>query len=216
MQFAALISRGILCMSYNDSDEWLTSSLNATMVEAYSLLFAMHLKNRFDLNAEEYAVVRTLFAAYYAQKVCSNSAPKNCPPLLYRCKDIWRDVGSPNAVDDRLASVEEVRNQIAPDGVLSIKVICDILAKAGPQRMQKLISERLLYTYMSRSPTDSRAMYCAIDYPPYFVWLILQNLRNGKNPLFNLLIKFGNMKTILTKFSEELITSKLFIDKVAR
>lgn len=216
LRFASLVARGFLSMSYNDSDEWLTPALNVTMIETYSLLFAMHMRNRFDLNLEEYGLVRTLFAAYYAQMVQANDAKKDVPPILYRCKDIWRDAGSPNAIDERLESVKETRDKIAPDGKLSIATICSILQECGPSRMQKFISDKLVYAFMSRTPSDTRIQFCAIDYPPYFVYQVLANLKNGKNPLFNTLIKFGNMKAILTRFATELITSKMFIDKVVR
>ena len=216
IRFANLVARGILCMSYNDSEEWLTPALNVTMIEMYSLLFAMHLKNRFDLNIEEYALVRTLFAAYYAQLVSENSAPKEIPPILYRCKELYRDVGTPRAIDERLAVVGEVRQKLDPTWKLSIKTICEILKQCGPQRMQKMMSDRLLYAFMSRSPVDAQTMYCAIDYPPYFVYALLANMRNGKNPLINMLIKFGNNGRLLSEFSKELISSKMFIDKVIR
>ena len=216
VKLANLVGRGILCMSYNDSDEWLTPNLNVQMIEAYSLLFAMHLKNRFDLSLEEYALIRTLFAAYYAQMVQSPIAPKEIPPILYRCKELYRDAGTARAIDERMEQVSEARNKVAPDGTLNISVICKILPQCGPARIQKLLSERLLYSFMARSPVDSQTMFCAIDYPPYFVYLLLANLRNGKNPLFNLLIKFGNMKAKFNAFADELVSSKMFIDKVLR
>lgn len=216
VQFALLITRGLLCMSYNDSDAWLTPSLRILIVEAYSLCMTMRMKTLFDLNFEEFALCRLLFAAYMAQMLDSPSAPKEVPPLLYSCKFLYMDTGTPRTIDDRFEGISEVRTRIAPNMELNIDVICAILREKGPERMKKLLKPAAFYQFMSRSPSDSQSMLLAIDYPPYFVYMLLNNLRGGKNPFFQNLIKFGDMKRSLVRFTDELISSKLFIDKVSR
>lgn len=99
---------------------------------------------------------------------------------------------------------------------LSIDTICAILREKGPDRMKKLLKPVAFYQFMSRSPSDSQSMLIATDYPPYFVYMLLANLRGGKNPFFQSLIKFGDMKKTLVKFTDDLVSSKMFIDKVSR
>jgi len=216
VQFASLIARGLLCMSYNDSDAWLTPSLRIMIVEAYSLCMTMRMKTLFDLNFEEFALCRLLFAAYMAQMLDSPTAPKEVPPILYSCKFLYMDTGTPRTIDDRFEGISEVRTRIAPSMDLSIDTICAILREKGPDRMKKLLKASAFYQFMSRSPSDSQSMLLAIDYPPYFVYMLLNNLRGGKNPFFQNLIKFGDMKRTLVRFTDDLINSRLFIDKVTR
>lgn len=216
MQLASAVARGLLCMSYNDSDVWLTPALRMTLVETYSLCMTQRMKTLFDLNFEEYALVRLLFAAYMAQMLDSENQAKEVPPMLYSCKFLYMDTGNPRTIDDRFEGISATRTKIAPDMSLSIDTICKIMQVHGPQRMQKLLKTAAFYQFMSRSPMDSQSMLLACDYPPYFVYMLLNNLRGGKNPFFQSLIKFGDMKRTLVKFTDDLINSRMFIDKVSR
>jgi len=216
MQLASAVVRGLLCMSFNDSEAWLTPSLRNDIIEAYSLCYTMRMKTLFDLNVEEYALVRLLFAAYMAQMLDSENIAKEVPPTLYSCKFLYLDTGTPRTIDERLEGVSEVRTRLAPDMHLDIDVICGILREKGPDRMKKLLKPASFYQFMSRSPSDSQSMLISTDYPPYFVWMLLNNLRGGKNPFFQSLIKFGDMKRTLIRFVNDLTSSKMFIDKVSR
>jgi len=216
IQLAQNVARGLLCMSYNDSDAWLTPSLRIQIIEIYSLCMTMRMKTLFDLNVEEYQLVRLLFAAYMAQMLDEQQSASEIPPILYSCKFLFMDTGTPRTIDDRFEGISEVRNRVGADMRLSIDAICKILAEKGPDRMKKLLKAPSFYQFMSRSPTDSQSMLVAIDYPPYFVYMLLNNLRGGKNPFFQSLIKFGDMKRTLVKFTTELIGSRMFIDKVSR
>jgi len=215
IRFANQVARGILCMSYNDSDVWLPSSLSKTIIEVYSLLMAQHLKQRFNLDLNEYGEVRTLFAAYMAQMLQSDEDPKDVPPILNSCKFLFQDTGTPRTVTERLEKYEDERKKVAPDMHLNLSVICQVLAAKGPQRMNKL-TDRMLTTFMSRSPMDSQNMLFAMDYPPYFVYLLLNNVRGGKNPMFQNLIKFGDIKSKMLSFAETLLAYKPFISKLER
>jgi len=98
---------------------------------------------------------------------------------------------------------------------LSVDAICKILASAGPSRMSKL-STKALYVFMTRAPIDSQEMSFAIDYPPYFVYMMLNNLRGGKNPLFQKLYKYPEVLKTVKQFAVDLVQSKLFIDRISR
>ena len=217
-RFANLIAKGLLCMSYNDSVIWLTPAMSVSVIEAYSALFAMHLKGLFNLNnLEEYNFVRTMFAAYIAQQLDDPVYIKeDVPPLLNRCNFLYEG-GSMRELHDRFEQVAETRKKISPSGEFNIEVICELIRKHGPRRMQKLNS-RMLYVLMSRSPMDSQNMMFAMDYPPYFVYLLLNNVRGGKNPLFMNLLKFAgtNMKKSMARFADEIVSNKFIIERISR
>ena len=216
VQLAQNVARGLLCMSYNDSPTWLTPALRIQLIEIYSLCMTMRMKTMFELNIEEYALTRLLFAAYMAQMLDEEQENMEVPPILYSCKFLFMDTGTPRTIDDRFEGISDVRNQVDPTMKLSIDAICNILHAKGPDRMKKLLKSASFYQFMSRSPLDSQSMLMAIDYPPYFVYMLLNNLRGGKNPFFQSLIRFGDMKRTLVKFSTELISSRMFIDRVSR
>lgn len=217
IRFAQLIAKGLLCMSYNDSDIWLSPNLSVPVIEAYSSLFAMHLKSMYNLNGlEEYAFVRTMFAAYIAQLLGPADDKHDIPVLLNRCNFLYEGE-SMRVLTERFDRVAEVRNDIAPDGHFDINVVCQLIAKCGPERMKKLTA-KTLYVLMTRSPMDSQNMLFAMDYPPYFVYLLLNNVRGGKNPLFMNLLKFGglNLKKRMDRFAQELVENKYIIERISR
>jgi len=215
VQLASMVARGLLCMSYNDSPVWLTPSLRITLIEAYSMCMTMRMKTLFDLNFEEFALCRLLFAAYMAQML-DEECDKEIPQILYNCKFLFMDTGTPKTIADRFDGISDARNRVAPNMELSIETICAILREKGPERMKKLLKAPAFYQFMSRSPSDSQSMLLAMDYPPYFVHMLLNNMKGGKNPFFQSLIRFGDMRRTLTKFVDELVSSKMFIDKVSR
>lgn len=216
MQLASSVARGLLCMSYNDSPVWLTPMLRCWIIEMYSLCLTMRMKTLFDLNMEEYSLFRLLFAAYMAQMLDEEDSTKEVPPILYSCKFLYQDTGTMRTIDDRMEAISGVRAQVSPTMDLNIDKICKIMQEKGPARAKKLLKASSFYQFMSRSPSDSQSMLCSIDYPPYFVWMLLENLRGGKNPFFQSLIRFGDMKRTIVKFTNELISSRTFIDKVSR
>lgn len=215
LRFAALVSRSLLCMSYNDSDAWLTPILATKIIECYSLLIGLHLKNTYNLNFDEYGFVRTLFAAYMAQMLDSPKAPQEIPPLLYRCRFLYQDTGTPRSIDERFEKVAELRQRIAPDNRLDIDIVCQLIAGCGPSRMAKLTAHTL-YAFMTHSPMDNQNMSFALDYPPYFVYLLLDNMKGGKNGLIINLLKFGDLKKDMNVFVQDLLSTKLFIEKIKR
>lgn len=216
VDFASLVAKGMLCMSYNDSDDWLTPILAVTIIEMYSLMFSSFLKNKYNLDFEEMGLVRTLFAAYAAQLLDKEAMrTAKVPPLLYRCKFLYQDTGSIRAMEQRFDSFNESRFKASPDGSLNIDVICKIIQDVGPTRMKDL-QARTVYAFMSRSPMDSQNMLFAIDYMPYFVYLMLHNLKGGKNPSFQTMLKFGDVKRKMLQFADELVDSRRFIEIVNR
>ena len=215
LNFSSLVSRGLLCMSYNDADAWLTPTLNVMIIDIYSLLISSLLRDRFNLDVEEMLLVRTLFAAYMAQLLDGEGSPLDVPPLLNRCKFLYPG-GTPRSIYERLEKISDVRHSVAPSGELSIAAISRILASgAGPGRM-KMFTDRTFYGYMSHSPGDNQIMSFAMDYPPYFVWELLWNLAGGKNPLFQKLYKYPETKRSVRQFVNELVMSQLFIDRISR
>ena len=116
----------------------------------------MRMKTLFDLNFEEFALCRLLFAAYMAQMLESENETSEVPPILYSCKFLFLDTGTPRTIDDRLMNVSDVRTQLAPTMKLSIDTICGILRAKGPERMKKLLKTSAFYQFMSRSINSCR------------------------------------------------------------
>lgn len=210
-RLCALVSRGVLCASYNDSDAWLSPNLAAFIIESYSTMIAVHLRSIFNLGFDEFRLVHTLIAAYYAQLLGGEDALMEVPPLLYRCTFL----GNGAEIVERLNIFKEECQKLNNGWKLSLDIVCKLLATCGPARMKTLTSKQL-YITMSRGSIDSQAMLIALDYPPYWVYQLLANSQGSKNPNISNLIKFTDMKRKIIQFANELVASKLFIDRINR
>ncbi len=208
--FAGQITKAMLCLSYNDSDQWLTPQLCVFVIKSYSLMLGSMLGNFYNLDFAERRLVQTVFAAYMAQMVGPAGAPTDIPPLLNRCGFL----GTPEEIKARMSLFTEVREAESMQQ-LSIANCCRMLSVAGPARM-KAVEENKIYVPMSRAPGDSQNMLVAIDYPPFWVFQILANLKASKNPMFTNMMENADLRREVMTFGRELASSKQFINKVNR
>lgn len=205
-----LVMRGMLSMSYNDSDSWLTTKLASFIIESYSMTITILLKRFYELDIMEYKLVQTLFAAYYAQLLGQHDSSLAVPPLLFRCPFL----GSVPEITERMNMINPLR---ANDGesLLTPSEICKILVKVGPPRMHTF-NENRLYTMFSTGGSDQQSMMLAIDYPPYWVYQLIKNVSGGKNSILSNIFKIVGMREKVMQFCQELNLSNTFIDRVNR
>ena len=194
-RLAALISRGVLCMSYNDSDAWLNASMSEVVLDAYSFILTSPLRMMFNLDIEQEKLIRTILSLYMAQQLQSPKDVEEIPSLLFRCR--W--LGTPQEIQTRLEPIAEHRQKLAKDygladsNEVTFDMACALIAKFGPDRMSKFTGTNFV-RFMSRSSMDRNATIMALYYPPYFVYSILATLHGLKHPIFTALTKFSDMK----------------------
>ena len=211
-RLAALIARGTLCMSYNDSDTWLNSYDSAILLDAYSYTMTSPIRQLFNLDLEEERLVRTLFAAYMAQMLQGVSESNlDIPPLLHRCSFL----GTPREVMERLEPLAEDRAKLTKAAGLapnefSLDIVCKLIALHGPDRMKNFNSNNLV-RFMSRSSMERNATIMSLYYPPYFVYMLLAAMHGMKHPIYSTLLKFGDMKRNLFKLEQDIIHSPTVI-----
>lgn len=216
-RLASLISRGVLCMSYNDSDGWLNASMSEVVLDAYSFVLTSPLRMMFNLDIEQEKLIRTILALYMAQRLQSTKDSEEIPSLLFRCR--W--LGTPQEIKTRLEPVAEHRQKLAKELALADKnevtfdMACALIAKFGPDRMSKFTGTNFV-RFMSRSSMDRNATIMALYYPPYFVHNILATLHGFKHPIFSGLTKFSDMKRKLFKFESDLISFSFLLGSIDR
>ena len=65
-EFAALITRGLLCMSYNDStDQWLNSTSTETILDAYVYIVMSYVRSLYNLDTKLQAIMINVIAFYW-------------------------------------------------------------------------------------------------------------------------------------------------------
>lgn len=214
-RLASLISRGVMCMSYNDSDQWLNASMGEVVLDTYSFIMTSPFRMMFNLDLESEKLMRTLFAAYMAQELSNKY--EEVPSLLFRCQK-W--LGAPSDIQTRFEKMGEERNKLERElhlqpNELTVDVCCALMAKYGPERMKKLTSSNLV-RFMSRSAMDRNATIMSIYYPPFFVHSLLASMGGTKNPIFSNVLKFSDTKRKVIKFADDLVQSGILLGNIDR
>ncbi|MBO4734963.1 MAG: hypothetical protein J5614_01075 [Paludibacteraceae bacterium] len=217
-EFAALITRGLLCMSYNDStDQWLNATSSETILDAYVYIVMSYVRSLYNLDTEQEKLLKTFFAVYYAQRLQANNDPLDIPPILNRCK--W--LGTPREISERLEPTFEFRRKTAKElklhdaDYLSFDLTCKLCAEFGPDRMKNFGSASLV-SYMSRGAMRRNASIMSLYYPPYFVFMLLCALHGLKHPIFANLLKFPDQKKKIFEFSKDLTKHDMLFDSLKR
>ena len=207
---ASMIVRAALCATFDVSESmWVNPKMAAAIIECYASIVCHVCRQAFNLSFEEQKFVETLFGAYMAQILAPADSDLEHPPLLLRCTFL----GSAADIIGRLDSIKQYRDGAGND-VLRPYKICEILAKAGPPRMNRFRPENL-YRLMSTSSTDSQTMLVAVDYPPYWVYQMLRNVSGYKNPLISTAMRMNlRLKNLMTEFGTELQESGIIVKQL--
>ena len=209
---ASMIVRAALCQTFDDVvGMWLNPKMASEVIECYASIAGHVCRQTYNLNFEEQKFVETLFATYMAQMLGPADGDLKVPPLLLRCTFL----GSANDIIGRLESINQYR-ELNGDSVLRPAKICEIIAKAGPPRMNHFLPQNF-YRSMSASSLDSQTMLVAIDYPPYWVYQMLKNVSGYKNPLISTAMRMNlKLKNLMTQFGTELQGSGVIVEQLNR
>ena len=209
---AGMVVRAALCQTFNDAEGlWVNPKLASSIIENYASIAGHVCRQTYNLNFEEQKFVETLFATYMAQLLGPSNGDLKVPPLLLRCTFL----GSATDIIGRLESINQYR-EVGGDSILRPTQICQILAKAGPPRMNRFLPQNF-YRSMSASSLDSQTMLVAIDYPPYWVYQMIRNVSGYKNPLISTAMRMNlKLKNLMTQFGTELQGSGVIVEQLNR
>lgn len=203
--------RGMLIMSYNDSDAWLTPRLAAFIIESYSMTISTLIDRMYVLDPMELRNIQTLIAAYYAQLCGGKELSKEIPELLFRCTSL----GSIADIRNNLDVYAEAREQLNNGYELNWDVIETLLKTKGPERM-KNFNKYDVTKLFTGSAVDSQALSIAMDYPPYWVTEVLKVISGTKILNIDRVMKQTSFRKQIPGFVEDLVKSETFIRSVNR
>lgn len=186
MVMAAYV-RGLLVMSYNDAitsgKSWMTPSFTGYLIDSYSMAISRILTRTYALEFDEEQYVRTAFAFFYATLVVEHAGAPAAVGLLGRIGSL----GSPGEIQNRVNILLEKYKPESRD----ITLLCNAIAQTGISRMSKFNVSKLMSMFCSSS-ADNLYLSVAIDYPPYWAYLLLRHESGDK------CIQIGNLYKLST------------------
>lgn len=170
--FMNSICRGHLVASYHDAEQWLTPALNVFLVKTYSMTMAGAITRYFNLSITENLLVMGIFALYMCQMLDGDNT-NTFPALFNKCA--W--IGNHND----LANIAELCKERSAKG-LTLRDVCELIAEHGPDKLKKF-DVRTLKVLAGNIGGDPIVTYISMEYPPYWLYLVVLALGGAKIPL---------------------------------
>lgn len=205
------VVRAFLCMSYNDSKEWLTPKASAFIIEFYTMAMETVMDRLYNLNWEEALIPKLLFAWHYAELLSSPDEKSDVPALLTKSSSIFKGNLSGASLQELITSVLEIKAKRQ----MTIDVVVECIKKLGASRMSKL-NKQNIYRYFAVSSADNTSMMISMDYPPYLLHQILKIAAGGKHAILTTVYKNRFDRKYVDKVLDQLVMDKALIEGVKR
>ena len=164
--------RGMLTRSYNQSEGWLTPRINTYIIQTFCMSVSNIIALNENLAPNDKLLVASIFALYMAQLLSSPHENLAKPTLFYRCTFL----GNHKELDEIATRIAHVSQH-----GLTIQSVCECIAELGPTRLQRFNANIFYRSCVSLGPsTDSIATQIALEYPPYWVMMLLKALDGYK------------------------------------
>lgn len=197
----SMFIKGMLTRSYAMSkDVWLSPSHNQFMIRSYAMLISTIIARMTGLNYNELLNVAMVFALYMTQMLSINDRYLDkdpIPPSFYN--QVYLGQRS-----DLIRFVDENREELQTR--LDLNRCCKIISNIGSAKVKNYNID-LLYRQCSSlgSYIDKLTTMIALEYPPYWMWMILQTVSGAKLGNFGKILQQHNLMQGAKKFCNELV-----------
>jgi len=203
--------RAFLCMSYNDSKEWLSPRASVFLIEFYTMAMSLVMDRLFTLDYEESVLPNLLFAWHYAELLSNPDEKSKVPALLTKSTRIFKGNMSGAQIDELISKVLEIKG----DEMMSMGMVAKCIKALGTSRMSK-IQKSDFYRYFAVASSDNAPMMLAMDYPPYLLHQILKVAGGGKHYIMSSVFKNRFQKRDIMQMLDQIVMDKALIEGVKR
>lgn len=202
-QFHAIFVRDLLSRSYFDATRttWLSANLTQFLCKVYSMSVGDTVAYHANLDMKTRGVVVAILAYFYQTKM---SDAESARALL---KTNYRSMMLPDPVDlDQIFAM--VADILQKPQIDTLDDAFFVINNLGIDRLK--VDSRLLVSRLKSYGPDPFSVRIAMDYPPYFAYLILYAL-SSKTGLSFKLKSSSQLQREAAEFAHELLRSALFI-----
>ena len=195
--FQNLFVRGHLVASYEDSDGWLSPYLGEYTVRSYSMILSGIISRYYSLSLTETLKIAGILSLFMCQLLSRDSDSLVNPPLFNRCTHAGNR--------GELLMLAEACEEKSKHG-LTLESTVALIAELGPERMSKFDVQSFKSLCGGLGP-DLLTSGIALEYPPYWVHMLLMALSGAKLPLIYQLNTHKLTADGRTKFLQQLLTT---------
>lgn len=172
--FQHMFVKGQLVAAYADIRNWLNAYSAEYCIKSYSMVLSGIISRYYNLSILESFKVRTIFALFMAQMLNEEDSPLN-PPYFSRAT--WGDMS-----ERELREIATEAVELAGGKEFTLESLCSTLAQCVSEKMSKFDLGALMQM-CGNLGSDLLVSKMALEFPPYWVFMLLQALSGIKSML---------------------------------
>lgn len=191
-----LFTRGQLVASYEDSDGWLSPYLGEFATKTYSMIISSLISRYYNLSIPETLQVMGILALYFTQALDRDNGDPTSPALFNRCTFVGNR--------SELEAIAKLCSDKSKDG-LTLQSTTELIAELGPEKL-RTFNLSILYNLANNLGPDALTTQIALEYPPYWIWILMLALSGNKIPVVYQLTAQKLAGEGRSKFLQQLLT----------
>jgi hypothetical protein len=205
-QFQAKCVLSMLSRSYYNSGvlPWLTPTIIRFLCRSYNMSIGTAISSSYGLTYAEMQIIKTILSFYFLKCVASVHEAE----VLIKTSKL--DLGPTNEIQDVVNKIKELLGDKYEN--ISFDDMCYCIQNCGIGRLSGVNRKWMVQRLKSLGP-DMFTTSIALEYPPYFCYLLLLAEAGKKIGMFNILMK-TDLKREVNEFIDNIIKSPSFISTI--
>lgn len=176
-QFHYRIVRDFLSRSFyaSEGNVWISPTLVRYVAKVYSMTIGGQLARVFGLSPQVQMFVQTVLCAFFVGKMTSVEAT----PAFLKAHGRFMGLNDSQDLTQILAFIEDILGTTAPE---TLEGVCRVIDAYDHDQLKSgsgsRVTRPVLNTRFASLSTDIHFSVIALEYPPYFLFMILQVLSN--------------------------------------
>jgi hypothetical protein len=203
LAFQSTIVRDLLVRSYyeNKATVWLTPSLLRYLCRFYNMSMSSVIGSIYNLTFSEQQAVAAVFSLYFLQLVSDTDTAE----VMVKTQKLG--LGAPDKLADVISRLKDTLG--SRYDAMTLDDVCTGVNSLGIGRLEG-IDRKFIYTRQRNIGPDALTSAMAIEYPPYWCYLVLTALSGRKMGLQNTL-KRNDLGRDAPGFADDLLKSQSFL-----
>lgn len=198
--FYGRIVRNLLCRSYHTSQRlWLSPNIIYLLAKFYAIILSTKIGKIYNLNYKEQMVAATALTVYFVNK-CSDQ-DEVIDPMMGKMDFVRKNIDTKPIYE----FIEEKYTNASYD----LEGVIQTILEFSPSRISNF-TKSTFYSMNAHLTSNQMISLIALEYPPYWCYLILSALSGDKSNLFHS-IRSLNLKSDAVSFQVDLLKSSSFI-----
>lgn len=203
LSFQSLMVRDLLSRSYftNTTTTWLTPTLLRFLCRFYNMSMASAVSGAYNLTYQEQQVVATVFSLYFMQLVSDTDTAESL------VKTSKLNLGLPDQILGVISRLKDILGDRY--AAMNLTDVCTGLNNLGITRLTN-VDTKFIRTRQKFIGPDVLTSSLAIEYPPYWCYLVLSTL-SGRKMGLTMTMKRNDLSKDAPTFAKDLLFSQSFL-----